>query len=92
MWRRLKKRIKLADYRFHDQHTAATRPLRSSGNLAAVKRLLRHERIETTMRYAHVDDDLMRHMEESVTASPVRISVEAGAETEEAKKDQSGTV
>ena len=73
MWRRLKMQAKLVDYRFHDnRHTAATRLLRSSGNLAAVKRLLRHERIETTMRYAHVnDDDLMRLMEQAATGSPV---------------------
>ncbi|HYC66692.1 site-specific integrase [Brevundimonas sp.] len=42
----------------HDlRHHAATTVLRQTGNLAAVKRLLGHEDIASTMRYAHADDD-----------------------------------
>lgn len=82
MWTRVKEKAAVSDYRFHDnRHTAATRLLRSSGNLAAVQRLLRHERIETTMRYAHVnDDDLMKLMEIAATKTPVKTPVSGESE------------
>lgn len=42
----------------HDlRHHAATTLMRKTGNLAAVKRLLGHENIASTMRYTHADDD-----------------------------------
>lgn len=52
------------DFRFHDmRHTAATRLLRETGNLRLVQRLLRHENITTTVKYAHTDlDDLREGM------------------------------
>lgn len=31
--------------------------MKGTGNLAAVKRMLGHENIASTMRYAHVDDE-----------------------------------
>jgi integrase len=69
-WRRAlaKEGTGVADFRFHDnRHTAATRLLRSSGNLKLVQRLLRHEDIATTTKYAHVtDDDLRDAMEKAV--------------------------
>lgn len=60
----------IEDFRFHDnRHTAGTRLLRSSGNLRLVQKLLRHEDITTTAKYAHADDhDLRRAME--ATESP----------------------
>ncbi len=65
-WRRAKAAAKLSDFRFHDtRHTAATRLLRSSGNLKLVQKLLRHEDVTTTTKYAHAhDEDLRRAMEE----------------------------
>ena len=59
----------LTDLRVHDlRHTAATRMLRATGNLAMVQRMLRHSRITTTTRYAHVNDaDLLAATN---TASP----------------------
>jgi integrase len=67
---RFKLEIKPAipDYHFHDcRHTAATRLLRSSGNIRAAKEMLRHTQINTTMRYAHVThDDLMGAMEAAI--------------------------
>lgn len=58
----------IKDYHFHDnRHTAATRLLRSSGNIRAAKELLRHSQIAMTMRYAHVThDDLMAAMENAI--------------------------
>lgn len=42
----------------HDlRHEAGTRLMRRTGNLAAVKRMLGHENIQSTMRYVHADDD-----------------------------------
>ena len=86
MWRRGPKKA-VADYRFHDnRHTAATRLLRTTGNLAAVKRLLRHEKIETTMRYAHVlDDDLRDAMEATATRSPAPSPVSSDSEKKKAE-------
>lgn len=50
----------------HDlRHQGATALLKGTGNLAAVKRMLGHENIASTMRYAHADDedvlDALRH-------------------------------
>lgn len=86
-WRRLKIDAKLVDYRFHDnRHTAATRILRQTGNLAAVKRLLRHEKIDTTMRYAHVtDDDLRDAIEATATRNPVNSPI--GTKTDKAENE-----
>jgi integrase len=56
---RTRKKAGLKDFRIHDlRHTGATRTLRASKNLRAVKELLGHADIKTTMRYAHalVDD------------------------------------
>ncbi len=68
-WRRAlaKEDVGVTDFRFHDnRHTAATRLLRSSGNLKLVQRLLRHTDIATTTKYAHVtDDDLRLAMEDA---------------------------
>jgi len=56
-------KAKIPDFHFHDlRHTAATRLLRKSGNLVAVQKLLRHEDIKTTRRYAHVNDNDLRRL------------------------------
>lgn len=54
----------LTDFKIHDlRHTSATRTLRASKNLRAVKELLGHADIKTTMRYAHaVTDDVAEAM------------------------------
>lgn len=39
------------------RHTAASRLLNSSNNIALVQRMLGHSKITTTMRYAHISDD-----------------------------------
>lgn len=56
-----KKAAKVEGFRIHDlRHTAATRILRATQNLALTKEALAHTRIETTMRYAHVLGDDVR--------------------------------
>lgn len=66
-------KAEIKDFHFHDlRHTAGTRLLRKSNNLRVVQRMLRHERIETTLRYAHVLDQ------------DVRDALEAMADDEEA--------
>lgn len=64
-WRRAIKVAGIENFRFHDnRHTAATRLLRSGGNLVEVRDLLRHSDIATTAKYAHVTrEDLRRSME-----------------------------
>jgi integrase len=67
------KRAGIRDFRFHDlRHSAATRLLRTSGNLNIVKRMLRHENIQTTVKYAHSQhDDVLAAMEATATAHRV---------------------
>jgi integrase len=52
-------------FRFHDlRHTRATRLLRETGNLKIVQKLLGHQSIKTTARYAHAfTDDVRAAME-----------------------------
>lgn len=54
-------------FRIHDlRHTRGTRIVRATGSLAAAKEALKHRRIETTLRYAHVlDDDVRNALEAS---------------------------
>lgn len=61
----------IRDFRLHDlRHTIATRLLRESGNLKLVQRLLRHEHITTTGKYAHADDaDLRAALDRMETSS-----------------------
>ena len=81
-WRKLKAACGLRDFRFHDlRHTAATRMLRAPGvNIKTVKQALRHKRIETTMRYAHVQEgDVARAMQAAAEAA-AQAQVQVAAE------------
>lgn len=65
---------KVESFRLHDlRHTRGTRIVRATGSLAAAKEALKHKRIETTLRYAHVlDDDVRNALEQSeIKATPV---------------------
>lgn len=63
---RTRRKAGVADFRIHDlRHTGATRTLRASKNLRAVKEMLGHADIKTTMRYAHV---LVDDVAEAMTA------------------------
>lgn len=63
----------IEDFRFHDfRHTAATRMMRKTGNIRHVQKLLGHEDIATTARYAHVTgDDLLAAMNATENATKV---------------------
>ena len=62
-WDRAAKAIGLGDdpeFVFHTcRHTYATRLVEANVNLTVIQRLMGHKRIETTMRYAHVHDDVL---------------------------------
>ncbi len=65
-WRRMRKRVDLTDFRFHDfRHDLGTKLLRETGNLKLVQKALNHRDIKTTVRYAHVlDEDLRKGLEQ----------------------------
>lgn len=82
-WRRAIEKAGVKDFRFHDnRHTAATRLLRSSGNLRAVQKLLRHEDIATTTKYAHVTDDDLREAMEAAAERQARADALLKAQSE----------
>jgi integrase len=69
-WRRAVKEAKIEDFRFHDlRHSAATRIVRQTGNIALAQRLLGHSNITTTSRYAHsFTNDVRAAMEQAEKA------------------------
>lgn len=61
----------IENLRIHDlRHTAGTRILRATGNLAAAKAALQHRNLKTTLRYAHVLNDDLRQALEAAAAAP----------------------
>lgn len=81
-WKDARKAAGVPEFRFHDlRHTAATRLLQGSGNVAVVQRLLGHSDIKTTMRYAHVMlDDVRAAM---VSTTPHKITHMAESQNKE---------
>lgn len=60
-WAAAKKAAGIEGFRFHDlRHTAGTRIVRATGNIALAKRALEHKSIRSTLRYAHVLNDDVR--------------------------------
>lgn len=58
------KRAKIKGLRFHDlRHTAATRMAERGANIVAVKEILGHADIKTTMKYFHPGDSLTEAVE-----------------------------
>jgi len=84
VWSAALKNAGIADFRWHDlRHTAGTRTLRRSGNLKAVQKMLGHEDISTTAKYAHaMIDDVRAAM--MLTEAESRNS--PGAESRETQK------
>lgn len=72
-WARALKAAGIDDFRFHDlRHTAATRKLRVSGNLAGVQKMLGHTSIDTTLRYARTATADVRAMMEAEEMTQMR--------------------
>lgn len=89
-WRRAEHAI--PDLRFHDlRHTAATRLLRSGANLKLVQKLLRHEDIATTTKYAHADDEDLRSAMERLAQSHDISHVGQAAAAEDEPDQEVGT-
>lgn len=73
-WAEAKALAEVKGLRFHDlRHTAATRMLAATGNLAVVKEALKHTSTKTTERYAHVLEGGVR---EAIRAAQSRNSPE----------------
>ena len=73
-WTEAKVLAEVKGLRFHDlRHTAATRMLAATGNLAVVKEALKHTTTRTTERYAHVLEGGVR---EAIRAAQSRNSPE----------------
>jgi integrase len=81
-WAVALKAAEIDEFRFHDlRHTSATRMLKETGSIELVQKLLGHEDIQTTMRYAHSDIDDVRAAMEAVAKRrpPVRLIVKNDA-------------
>jgi site-specific recombinase XerD len=54
------------------RHTFAANLMKSSGNLGIVQRSLRHKHIQSTMRYAHIEEEDLKNAVERSVKIPVR--------------------
>lgn len=76
-WDRAKTAIGLKDdplFVFHAcRHTCATRLVRANVNIRIIQRWLGHKRIETTLRYAHVNDTMLTDALSLVTEQPYKV-------------------
>ncbi len=59
-----RRNAEIKDFRFHDlRHTAATRMAENGASIIAVKEILGHASITTTMKYFHPGDSLTKAVE-----------------------------
>ena len=69
-WPRLRAEAALEDVRLHDlRHTVASLALRQGETVLAIGRLLGHRRPETTLKYIHLADAMVREAAETVGAA-----------------------
>ena len=68
-WTRVRAEADLGDARLHDlRHSHASLALRQGETVLAIGRLLGHRRAETTLKYTHVADAMVRDAAETVGA------------------------
>ena len=68
-WRRVRTETELRDVRLHDlRHTHATLALRQGETVLAIGRLLGHRNPETTLKYTHLADTMVREAAETLGA------------------------
>ena len=73
-WQRVRERAELHDVRIHDiRHSFASRALALGESLGMIGKLLGHNKIDTTSRYAHLARD-------SIKASSARVADSIGAD------------
>lgn len=71
-WDEARAAASLEGFRFHDlRHTAATRILRATQNLATTAKVLSHRNLKTTLRYAHVLDDDIRKAQDAAMSRTI---------------------
>ena len=69
-WQRVRAEAGLSDVRLHDlRHSYATFALRQGESVLAIGRLLGHANPETTLRYIHLADSMVREAVEAVGAA-----------------------
>ena len=77
-WRRIRKHAQLEDVRIHDlRHTHASLAAMAGNTLQHIGCLLGHTQIQTTMRYAHLQDASARQASNSVEALMIEFIGEA---------------
>ena len=82
-WDRVRDRADLQDVRIHDiRHSFASRALALGESLSMIGKLLGHNKIDTTSRYAHLARD-------SIKASSARVADSIGADILDRKPHQS---
>ena len=82
-WAAAKKAAGVEGFRFHDlRHTAGTRIVRATGNIALAKRALEHRSIRSTLRYAHVlNDDVRKGLDAANSRNSPEMPETGGPET-----------
>jgi integrase len=69
-WVMLRKQAGLADVRIHDlRHSFASAGLLGGQALPIIGKLLGHQHVQTTARYAHLADDPLRSAADSISAT-----------------------
>lgn len=72
-WRRIRARAGLSDVRIHDlRHTYASRAVGLGESLPMIGKLLGHNQVQTTARYAHLAHDPVRSAADRISAEIAR--------------------
>ena len=90
-WKGALRRAGIEDFRWHDlRHTAASWMVAKGIPLDVVQKILGHESIQTTMRYAHREDTARRAAVEALGAQFGHNQVGPDSQVPEKKKDLVG--